>query len=323
MFKRGDLSIGITPFQDTALPVLFPRIRHLMERGVHIRLVNTSWEGAIEALMERKFDAVLYDIFSFLKQHKSLSTISDAPAITRFLYSFHGSALIVRPTDFNFSSKSNDGFGQTDLLRRCAQLRGKRIGVTPDTDFEHLAAAAMQLASIPRSDVQFVYDAEQANLRSFLEGRIDVFAAGGVERVAARRAGATELIIRSDVLVPQLDGFVTRHTFARENPHMIQLLHTLFLRSVNHVRHDMKNHSAPVIEAIHQSKGFRYSQEEYAVAWEFQSFSESLKEADQRFENPTSTEYWRHIWMRANRALVESGQIDQVVPMRHYLAGGR
>lgn len=310
---------GITPYQDSALPVVAERRGWYAAEGLRVELVPLSWDQVMPALRSGTIDVAIYNFNSFLPAYANAAQGTQRrPIFYAPLYVFHGQAIMVhgnagmRTLDARASRTRTPSPAEVSAV--AAQLRGKRIALTRGTELEQIVLAALSAAGLTERDVTIIHASPEDSLAAFLSGDVDAFAGGLTERVEARRRGGVELLTQSDVMSPVTDGLVTTETFARDHSEALDKLVLLWFRTIRHVGADVPNNSAEIRDYLRTAASTRYSPEEYAIAWTFEYFPRTAGEAQQVFGTPGSRYYWQTAWDEVGRFLVEHGTIREIPP---------
>jgi NitT/TauT family transport system substrate-binding protein len=308
---------GITPYQDTALPVIADKQNWYASEGIRSQSVPLAWGEVPLALASNTIDVALYNFNSFLAPWSEIAAGGKNLVYYAPLYVFKGNAIMVR-SDAGYKT-SADAKNREDLIAVIQQLRGKRIGVTAGTEYEQIAIEALRLAGMtPGRDVTVINARPEDALAAFIARDLDAFSAGLTERVEAKKRGGTELIVGSDVSFPVIDGLVTTETFAQRHADKLDALVRLFFRTIQYVEEDVPSRSEAVRQYLTERGSTKYSAEEYAIAWTFQFFPKNQTEAAQTFNEPSSSYYWKPIWAGVNEFLLKEGKIKSSVPEQWY-----
>lgn len=317
------IRFGLTPYQDTALPVVAQDMGWFRERGIDIEFVPLAWGDVILSLSSGAIDASIYTFSSFQAPFESAATGANMPVFYCPIYVFKGTAIMIREnsgiTPFRAAPGEPETRRKERLIECVKQLRGKRIAVTEGTEFEQIVLAALTLAGLDaKSDVQMINATPADSLAAFLSGNIDAFGAGLTERVEARKRGGTELLVSSDVGQPSIDGIVTTQKFARDHKDQLDALVRVWFKTVSYVGMNPKTNSDGVRKYLANTASTRYSPEEYAIAWTFNVFPGTPQEASALFQSPSSPYYWKKNWDANNEFLVTQKKIKSPVPESAY-----
>lgn len=318
------IRIGITPYQDTALPVVADSFGWYKDAGLRVEFVPLSWGDVMLALSSKSIDASIYTINAFQAPYASSVKGSTKPVFYAPIYVFKGTALMVhREAGINIvgdTSKLNAAERDERVATVVRQLRGKRIAVTKGTEYEQVALAALAKAGLdPTRDVVMVHASVEDALAAFLSGDVDAFGAGLTERIQATKRGGVELLVAADVGPPSIDGIVTTEKFASEHSAELDAFLRIWFRTIAFMEQDLRGNSRYVTEYLKGKASTVYSPEEYAIAWTFNVFPKTPADAAALFNNSQSPFYWKSVWDYNNRFLIDQKQISAPVPTSAYL----
>jgi len=314
---------GITPFQDSALPVVASQQGWYQRDHLDVKLVNLGWSDVPLALASRSIDVALYNFDSYMSSSEQLQKGGAEVVFYAPLYVWNGAAIMVHGdrglAPAGDLSKLSPAERQEHVKTAMEQLRGKRIGITQGTTFEQTVRDALKAAGMTENDVHLVSARPEDNLAAFLAGDLDAFSAGLTERVQAKRHGAVELVIGPDVSLPAIDGLVARKDFAEAHPKEMQKLVDDWFETIQYMQPDTANRSAGLRSYLQGKASVNYTPEEYSIAWTFQHFPSDRKGAISDFLDPASIYYWRKIWEANSASLIDQKKIMQPVPTSLFL----
>ena len=310
--------IGITPFQDTVLPVIPQKLGWYEQDGFRAEFVDVGWSDVPLGLASGSFDVVLYTFDSVQPSWPALQAGGKDMIFYAPLYVFNGAAIMVHGNAGYQTLPSLQGLTQAEVEQRTkeiiGQLRGKKIGITEGTTAEQVVREALAKGGLTDKDVQLIHARYEDNLAAFLAGRLDAFVGGVTERIKARQAGAVELITGSAVSVPVIDGWVTTKSFAEKNPKIMQSLVDNFFRTVRYMDEDVRGRANLATDYLKGKASVDYTPDEYAYSLTFQYFPKTREEAIKTFLDLNSPYYWRRIWEYNNNFFIKTGKITQPVP---------
>jgi NitT/TauT family transport system substrate-binding protein len=312
---------GITPYQDSALPVVAEKKGWYREDGITVELVPLEWGDAITALSSGSIDVVIYNLNSFLAPYENAAKKSPKPIFYAPLYLFKGQAIMVHAqAGFQtFVPATGSGDASSEVARIAAQLKGKRIALTKGTELEQIVLAALEKAGLKESEVTIIHASPADSLAGFLANDVDAFAAGLTERTEARRRGAVELLTQADVMLPVIDGLVTTEEFAAKNRDMLDKLVLNWFKTVRYIGEDIPKNSEEIREYLRTTASTRYSPDEYAIAWTFNVFPANAQEADNLFNKKGSIANWKTSWDYISKFLMDQKKISAVPPYQAYV----
>jgi len=313
---------GITPYQDSALPVVAKELGWYKEAGFNVELVPVQWGDVITAIAGGAIDVAIYNLNSFQPPYNNAAQGSNKPVFYSPLYLFKGQAIMVRSNSgmevFRDIAGESKEARDTRIARIAAQLKGKRIAVTEGTELEQIVLAALQKAGLNKDDVRLIHASPEDSLAAFLAGNIDAFAAGLTERVEARRHGGTEMLTTADVMQPVIDGIVTTEAFAQKHPEVMDKLVQIWFRTIRFMDADVNTNSTHILKYLSNTASTHYSPEEYSIAWTFDVFPHDAKAAQALFSNPVLPSFWKTAWNANNNFLLQQGKIKSPVPYSAY-----
>lgn len=320
--KDETVRYGITPYQDSALPVVAAELGWYKQKGLNVEMVPVTWGDAIMALSGGAIDVVIYNFNSFQPPYEHAAQGRVKPVFYCPLYLFKGQAIMVKGDSglecFRDAPGESIDAREHRIAKVAAQLKGKKIGVTQGTELDQIVLAALKKAGLTKEDVQMFHAAPEDSLAAFLAGNLDAFAAGLTERVEARRRGGTELLVTADVMRPVIDGIVTTESFAKQHPDIMTKLVDVWFQTIRFMEADLNKNSVHILKYLSTAASTRYSPEEYAIAWTFNVFPKDRSEANSLFNDPSSPSYWKISWDANNEYLIQEGKVKKPVPYSAY-----
>ena len=314
---------GITPYQDSALPVVADRLGWYEAAGIDFKLVPLAWGDVMTALSSGAIDVAIYNLNSFLPPYENAATGKRKPIFYSPTYVFKGQAIMVHG-DAGFQL-FRDIVGESPeerssrLAEVARQLMGKRIAITEGTELEQIVLEALSIAGLDgEKDVTLIHALPDDALAAFLSKNIDAFAAGLTERTEARRHGGTELLVTSDVTLPVIDGVVTTTDFAEQREEILDSLLQLWFRTIRFMKDDVAGKSEHILGYLTETASTRYSPEEYEIAWSFNVFPATPEEAHDLFHSADSPYFWKKSWDSVNTFLIETDKITKPVSYSVY-----
>ena len=313
---------GITPYQDSALPVVPKELGWYKEEGLDVELVPVTWGDVVTALMSNSIDVAVYNFNSFLPPYENAAKGTDKPLFYAPFYLFKGQAIMIHDgRGFKvYPASENETMEQRDkrVVESAKQLKGKRIAVTEGTELEQIVLAALDRAGMSKNDVSMIHASPEDSLAAFLSGNIDAFAAGLTERVEARRHGGIELLTTADVMLPVIDGLITRESFAKDHSEILDKLVKVWFRTIRFMEADLLKNSEHIRNYLASAASTRYSPDEYMIAWSFNVFPDNPIKANTLFNNHDSSAFWKTSWDAVNNFLIQQKKIKKPVPYMAY-----
>lgn len=320
---QPSVKYGITPYQDSALPVVADALGWYNESGISAQMVPATWGDVVTGISSGAIDVAVYNFNSFQAPYANAAQGPRKPVFYCPLFLFKGQAIMIKTESSMIPFKEVPGEDPVSREKRVSdvarQLKGKRIAVTVGTELDQIVITALQKAGLDsKKDVTMINASPEDSLAAFLSGNVDAFAAGLTERTEARRHGGVELLVASDVTLPVVDGLITSEQFAQSNGALLDQLCQTWFRTVRFMEEDLGNHSQYVLGYLAKSASTRYSPEEYKIAWTFDQFPHTAKEADETFNAPSSPYFWKRAWDANNEFLLRGKKIATPVPYSAY-----
>lgn len=321
--ESNKVKYGITPYQDSALPVVAEYLGWYKDNDLKFEIVPLAWGDVISALSSGAIDVAIYNFNSFQAPYENASKGSRKPIYYCPTYIFKGQAIMVhRDTGFTIFRDKMDESHEERMARIAfvaSQLKGKRIAITEGTELEQIVLEALRIAKLKESDVDLIHASPEDALAAFLSKDIDVFAAGLTERTEARRHDAIELLVTSDVTLPVVDGLITTEKYAIENQETMDKLVQIWFKTIQFMEEDLSTNSSYIRDYLSKSASTRYSQEEYNIAWSFNVFPKNPKDAYDLFISEESPYFWKKSWDANNKFLIDSEKIKSPIPYTAFI----
>jgi len=313
---------GVTPYQDSGLPVVADALGWYEAEGLKVVLVPLSWGDVMPALAGGAVDVVIYNMNSFMPAYWRSTQGRSPPLFYAPVFAFKGQAVMVHGDKELMTMPETDSLeakeAEARIIEVAEQLRGKRVGVTKGTELEQIVLEGMSKAGLTEDDVTLVHGSPEVTLAAFLAGDLDAFAAGLTERVEASKRGAVALYSASDVMPPVINGLVTSEAFRENRSAELGRLLDLWFRTVQYIGDDVEGNSVHIREYLRERGSTDYSPEEYAIAWNFDVFALNREDARELFNDDASSLYWRSAWDGINDFLLSEGELEQSVPYSAY-----
>ena len=316
---------GISPYQDTAIPVLSQSLGLFEEAGLHVELVNVAWDDIIPALASARntVDVAIGSMNTLIPQAENLNVKGGGDVIFYApFYLFKGIGFMVRKDSgiqslSVFLEKYPDDRDRA-IREAMLQLRGKRIGLPKGTADEQMLYSALKTAGMTMGDVDVRYVKFADALPAFLSGSLDVIATGVTQRTEVARHGHKLFMDGEQFGFVNVDGLMTTERFAKEHPEELQKIVDVWFKTVNALLDDTNTNAQPIIEYLDHTASTRYSLDEYKNAISLQEFPQSREESATLINHPSGKYYWKRIWDIMTNYLVLTGQASQPVPYMYY-----
>lgn len=293
---------GISPYQDTAIPVLAQSLGLFERDRLNVELVNIAWNDVVPALASAgdTVDVAIGSMNELIPRAENVNVKGGGDVIFYApLYVFKGIGFMVRTgggiaplTDF-LQKHPNDR--NRAIKEAMLQVKGKRVGLPQGTAEEQMFYSALKTAGMTTEDVDLRYVKVADALPAFLSGNLDVISVGVTQRTEATRHGHKLFMDGEQFGFVNIDGLMTTEHFAKAHPEELQKIVDIWFETVNALMNDTDTNAGPIIEYLDHTASTRYSLEEYKNAIALQEFPLSRQEAASLINNPNGKYYWKRI----------------------------
>jgi NitT/TauT family transport system substrate-binding protein len=178
---------GITPYQDSALPVVADTLGWYRDAGISAQMVAATWGDVVTGISSGAIDVAVYNFNSFQAPYENAANGPRKPVFYCPLFLFKGQAIMIKAGSSMVPFKDVPGEDAATRDRRVAdaarQLKGKRVAVTVGTELDQIVITALQKAGLgSKKDVTLINASPEDSLAAFLSGNVDAFAAGLTDR---------------------------------------------------------------------------------------------------------------------------------------------
>lgn len=314
--EKATIKLGISPFQDTYLPILAAKRGWFKAEGLNVELVTLDWTAVQEALATGAVDVGINNISSVISTHAA------APHLV-YAYGFNtfddGFALMVRPNGpmKPLSMFLGSSVSREEAVRRtAAQLRGRTVITTSNTDMEQGVAAAARRGDLDfKRDVRVVNFPPADGLAAFMAGSGDAYIGGIPQRAFATRNGMVEMLTGADIGPPPINGFVTSQTFASTRRDDLLKMIRVWFRLVKFVNDSLDVAAAEMASELNAAGNSGFTADEFKSFWnKLEHYPSTPREVEDQILKPTGRNYWRARWDDCNYYFFNvTGRIAHVV----------
>jgi NitT/TauT family transport system substrate-binding protein len=304
---------GVSPFQDTYLPMVGEAKGWYKEEGVDVEFSTLGWTEVMEALSAGKIDVGINNISSVVATHNRNPQIIYWYGLNPF---DNGFALMVRPNGklkTVAQIEKEVGNHEKAVQLAAAQLKGKTVVTTGKTDMEQGVAAAARRGGLDfRNDIRIIDLNPDEGLAAFLRGEGDAYIGGIPQRTRAGKEGMVEMLTGADLGPPPINGFVTTKDFAtKHEAELLKLLHVWF-RIVRANDVNIDDGGTFIVNKLNAQSGAQFTLEDYKKFWNnYEHYPSGPDEVEQLILSPTGRNYWRARWDDCNQYFF---QITHTIP---------
>jgi NitT/TauT family transport system substrate-binding protein len=324
--KTALIRLGISPYQDTAIPVISKTEGIFSKNGLDVELVTIPWENIVPALASRgrTIDVAIGSINTFLPRAAAVNDGQADPVVFYApLYVFKGASFVARADSglksFKALLKEANGDRTSTIKAFAQQMVGKKIGYPSGTPYEQMFLEVLRQSGSNKAafDIRDVQLAE--GLPALLSGVLDIAAAGVTQRTEALRRGNVVLLEIEDLGFAEIIGLMTTRSYYESNREQLESLRKSWFETIQALRQNPQKNTRGIIEYLAQNASTKYSFDEYMAALGAQEFPLTEDEADAMFMEPAGRFYWRRTWDLVNQYLIETGQIKVPVSTDYYV----
>lgn len=310
---------GVSPFQDTILPVVAEKQGWYKEEGLDVQIKVLDWGDVMSAVASGQVDVALQNFNSFQASAESINEKGGDVVFYYAPYIFKGAAIMVRG-DSKFKPlaefiKQYPNDREKAVLETVKQLKGKTILATKGTEMEQIVLSAAAKAELqPDVNIKIVHAQPSDSLAAFLRGEGEGFSGGVTERTEVARHEAVVLIEASDLNPPTLDGLVTTKQFAQEHPEVLHKLVKLWFKTIGFMEEDLDKRAQLVTDYLATVGSTKYTTDEYKYVWfNLHVFSKSPQDVQNGILNPNGNYYWKRSWDANNEFLLKEKKIKNPI----------
>ena len=296
---------GVSPFQDTLIPILGKEKGWYAEEGLDVQFRILGWTEVQEALSsaaENRIDVGINNISSVIATHHN------NPELV-YYYGFNtfdnGFALIIRPDGpMNpIAHYLQQGLPRADAVRRTAQqLKDRTVITTSNTDMEQGVAAAARRGGLDfNDDVKIINLNPDEGLAAFLTGEGDAYIGGIPQRTRATKEGMIEMLTGADLGPPPINGMVTTLSYMNENEEVLLKLLRVWFRIVRHIDSNTDDGAAVIVRILNENSAANFTVDDFKRFWNnYEHYPPDAQAIEDQILSPSGGNYWKARWDDTN-----------------------
>lgn len=308
------LTIGISPFQDTYLPIIGQDEGWFEEVGLDVELKSLAWNATMPALISGDVDIVV---------NNTTGVVSVANADPEVVYAYgwnpftEGSAMMVRPDgDIATIDEAEETAADRDEARTevIESLAGKTIVTTLSTDMGKQINDALASVGMSEDDVNFVDMDPDAGLAAFLTGTGDAYLGGIPQRAKALEEGMLIGLSGPDLAAPPINGAVTTRTFVEDNQEELLAFIDVMHRIIRYCDAETEACGATITDRLNEETAAGLTVEGFMDYWQnIELYAPNAQAANDMILAEDGVSYWQTTWDSDNAYLFGSGDIPAEV----------
>lgn len=315
------IDVGISPFQDTYLPIIGQEMGWFEEAGLNVNLRSLAWNAAMPALISGDVDIAV---------NNTTGVVSVANADPEVVYAYgwnpftEGSALMIRPDGGLESIESlEERLGDREEARTAMveSLAGRTIVTTLSTDMGKQINDALASVGMDEGDVEFVDMDPDAGLAAFLSGTGDAYLGGVPQRGRALEEGMEIGLSGPDLAAPPINGAVTTRSFATDRQDDLLAFIDVIHRIIRYCDAETDACATTITERLNEETAAGLTVEGFEEYWQnIELYAPNAASAEELILDEEGVSYWKTTWDSDNAYLVETDAIPEAVDAEeHFL----
>lgn len=321
----SEIVLGISPFQDTLLPIIGQNKGWFEEEGLNVELRTLGWDSVISSVASDSVDVAV---------NNTTGVVAAAPQVPNLIYWYgwnpftEGSALVGRP-DGDLQSVEefkNEGMSHEDARNAAIeQLEGNTLVTTMSTDMGKQAQVALDSVGLSEEAVTINDLNPDQGLAAFLSGTGDMYLGGIPQRTKATSEGMKVIASGPDLAPPPINGFVTTSDYAEANQEeLLKLMHVMF-RIIRYCDSETEACGQTIVDEVNSETGSDLTVEDFEEFWQnWENYALNAGQVEEIILNPDGYAYWKDTWSSDNFYLTEiTGDLSEPVDADTHFWGNR
>jgi len=309
------VTVGISPFQDTYLPIIGQDEGWFAEAGLDVELKSLAWNSVMPALISGDVDLAVFN---------TTGVVSVANADPDVVYAYgwnpftQGSALMIRPGSGLRSIEDLEAeLGDHDEARTAAveQLAGKTVVTTLGTDMGKQISDALASVGMSDDDVTFVDMDTDAGLAAFLSGTGDAYLGGVPQRATALANGMEIGLAGPDLAAPPINGVVTKRQYVTEHEDALLAFLNVMHRIIRYCDAETDACGTTITDRLNEETAAGLTLDGFKDYWQnIELYAGNAQAAHDLILAEDGVAYWADTWDSDNAYLVDTKAIPAEVP---------
>ena len=304
----GKITLGISPFQDTLLPLVAERKGWFQDAQLDVELKTLGWEAIMPAVASGAVDVAI---------NNTTGVISVANREPEVIYwygwnPFTEGAALIGSKDGDLKTVEQlrkQGLSEKEAVERAIkQLRGKTIVTTLSSDMGKAVNAALESVGMTRDDVKLVDLNPDQGLAAFLAGKTgDAYLGGVPQRTKAVKEGFPVIASGPQLAPPPINGFVTTKSFADANEDQMLSLMNVMFKTIQHCNKNTDECADVIVGELNKTTGGGLTNADFTAFWQkIENYAANPQEVQEAILDPSGYAYWKKTWDGDNEYLVEN-----------------
>jgi len=308
------ITIGISPFQDTLLPIIGKEKGWFEKEGLDVVFKTLAWNAMMPAVASNAVDLAVYNTTGVV------AVYNKQPDIT-FWYPWNiftqGAALMGRP---NIGLKTVKDFEKEGMAHREAvkatvqQLKAKTVVTTMGSDMGKAVVIVTDDNGLSRSDYKIVDMDPDQGLAAFISGTGDAYLGGIPQRTRLTKEGYLTLLSGPDIAPVPLNGWVTTKEFAEKNKDSLLKIQHVMFKIIRYTNANQDDVAKTITDRLNQETGAKMTIADFKRFWnEIENYPNNAAEVQKEILDQSGFAYWKRTWDNDNKYFVE---VDKLIPAK-------
>lgn len=314
--ELAKITIGLSAFQDTLLPIIGEEMGWFEEAGLDVEFEMLAWNAITPALASDSIDVAVYNTTGVIAVYAQMNDIV-------FLYPWNifaeGQALIGRPDQ---GIKSVEDFENEDMSHEEAvtatiqQMKGKTIITTMGTDMGKAVEEACSNNGLSEDDYTIIDMDTDQGLAAFLSGSGDFYLGGIPQRTRCESEGYVTMVVGSDLAPVPINGWVTRQSFIDENEDVLLALQNVMFKIIRYTRENTEEIGQIITDKLNEETGSEMTVDQFVQYFtQIEDFTDNAAQVQESILDDSGYAYWKKTWDNDNEYyLEEENNISEAVP---------
>lgn len=297
----------VPPYQDSLVVTFGKQKGWYKEEGLDVNFVIVGLDEVQETLASGSADVAWSTTTNTM-----IASIKNPNLV--YLYPWNtfdkGFALIARPNGpiKSVAEFEKGGRSHEDAVRlAAAQLRGKTVITTSNTDMEQAVASVVTRGGLVFGrDVKIVNLPPDEGLAAFLSGSGDAYMGGIPQRTRAVKEGMTEVILGLDLGPAPINGLVTTRAYLSAHRDVLLKIMKVWFRTASYTNNNIDEVGTFISQDLNKRTGAKFTVADFRGAWNgLEHFVDSPSYAQRDVLSPSGGNYWLRRWNDDNRYFFE------------------
>jgi ABC-type nitrate/sulfonate/bicarbonate transport system substrate-binding protein len=310
--KPTKITIGISPFQDTLLPIIGQEKGWFKKAGLDVTFQTLAWNAITPALASKSIDVAVYNTTGVIAVQNKLKDIV-------FLYPWNifteGQALMGRSRVGVKSVKDFEaqGMKHSEAVKATVeQMRGKTIITTMGSDMGKAIVEVTKNNGLAKKDYTIIDMDPDQGLAAYISGSGDFYLGGIPQRTRLEQEGYLTMLVGPDLAPVPINGWVTTQSFVNKNEKALLKLQNVMFKIIRYTKANTEEVGKIITDKLNSETGASMSVKHFAKFFnEIEDYTGNASEVQRDILDKDGFAYWKKTWDNDNRYFFE---VDKLIP---------